>query len=140
MQAVFIVIDSASIGQKQPPEQQPETPETQLAVPEPKSGGDWRQPAGDEAERGAKVRRALAELVLYPTRDLGLDSGFAVLEANQRAALEEMVAELDRTDVAALYHLVRLLVLAARDPAIFEYVRVLDVAALVPVAEGVVAQ
>lgn len=136
MPAIVILTDSTHIEQKLTPEPQPET--TQLAVPpEPKSGGDWRHPSGDEAERGAEVRRALADLWLYPTRDLGLDPGFAMLEVNQRAALAEMVAALDRTDLAALYHLVRLLVLAERDEGVFEYVRVLDAAARAPVVEGV---
>lgn len=79
----------------------------------------WRRENGDEAERGHQARRALVELALYPTGLLELDSAFAVMEANQRAALVEIVAELGRTDLAALYDLARLLALAPRDDEVF---------------------
>lgn len=83
----------------------------------------WCQPGRDEAERGRQARRALAELGLYPDGPLELDSAFGVIETNCRAALVAIVTtQLGRTDLLALWGLVRLLALTPRDDEIFEYV------------------
>lgn len=86
----------------------------------------WRRLTGDEPELGHQARRTLAILGLYPSGPLELDSAFAVLEENHRAVLGEIIAELSRTDLAALYELVRLLALSTRDDEVFEYVKQLD--------------
>ena len=52
------------------------------------------------------------------------------MEENCRAALGQIVNDLGRTDLAAVYGLARLLALAPRDDEIFEYIRALDAKAL----------
>lgn len=82
----------------------------------------WRKPRSlDETDAG-NARRALAMCEFYPACDLGQDPGFAVAEANQRAALHQIVDALDRTDLQAVYSLARVLALVPRDAAIFELV------------------
>lgn len=96
----------------------------------------WRQPGSDTAERAGHIRRALADLVLYPAVPMEVDSGLAVLEANQRAALHDIVDELDRVDLAALFQLARLLVLFPRQDEIFAYVQRLDEVVLGEISAG----
>ena len=74
----------------------------------------WRVPFPADQARAAHLRCALAELKLYPQRDLALNPNLEVMEANHRAALPEIMAELDRSDLAALLHVARLLALAPR--------------------------
>ena len=69
----------------------------------------------------------LAGECLYPTREIRADDpGHDVSEARQRQALHEIVEELDRTDLRAVYEVARYLVILPRDPAIFEYIKELD--------------
>lgn len=89
----------------------------------------------------ARARMALAGLSLYPTADLGQDPGYTVAEANWRAELHQMVDQLDRTDLAAVVGLVRLLVQVQRDPDLFKFVeqraaRVLHLAGLSPLVSA----
>jgi hypothetical protein len=49
------------------------------------------------------------------------DPGLALKEANERAALHQIVDELDRTDLAAVFNLARLLVLVPGAGRLFEW-------------------
>ncbi len=75
----------------------------------------WRYLMPNDRRRANAVRRALRELGLYPRCDLAKNENLAVFEANCRAALPDMVAELDRTDVVALVTIARLLALVPRE-------------------------
>ena len=78
----------------------------------------WRQVfLPEDEEKARRARRALADVGLYPTGIL--DPG-TVSEANHRAALHDIVDELDPTDLRAVLDLARLLVLIPRDPQLFE--------------------
>jgi len=85
-------------------------------------GPDWRQVFPHDGEDAANVRWALADLSFYPTTDIGEDPGYAVAEVNYRTALHQMVEELDRTDLRAVFQLARVLAVVPRDPAIFTYI------------------
>jgi hypothetical protein len=52
------------------------------------------------------------------------DPGLAVMEANHRAALHQIVDELDPTDLTAVFNLARLLLLVPREPGLFEWIEV----------------
>lgn len=69
----------------------------------------WREPFPADRTLAVQVRRALTDLCLYPRRDLAQNSNLGVMEANHRAALPEIIAELDRSDLAALLYVARLL-------------------------------
>jgi hypothetical protein len=85
--------------------------------------GMWREVLSPHDEIGARrARHALAAEGLYPTRDQAGDPGLAVMEANHRAALHQIVAELEPTDLTALFKLARLLLLAPREPGLFEWI------------------
>jgi hypothetical protein len=75
----------------------------------------------DEIGAG-RARHALAAEGLYPTRDPAGDPGLAVMKANHRAALHQIVDELDPTDLTALFNLARLLRLVPRKPGLFEWI------------------
>ncbi len=75
----------------------------------------WRYPFPPDRQRANAVRQALRELGLYPRCDLAKNENLGVLEANCRAALPDMVAELDRTDVVALVPFARLLAWGPRE-------------------------
>ena len=77
----------------------------------------------DEAE-AIRIRRRIGEEGLYPTGDINDDPGLAVAEANPRAALHQVVEELYRTDLRAVFDVVRLLVLIPRDDEVFEWTAV----------------
>ncbi|GIK38072.1 MAG: hypothetical protein BroJett011_19050 [Chloroflexota bacterium] len=80
----------------------------------------WREPFPADRTRAAQVRRTLASLCLYPRRDLAQNSNLGVMEANHRAALPEIMAELDRSDLAALLYVARLLATVPREADWFE--------------------
>jgi hypothetical protein len=80
----------------------------------------WREPFPADRARAVQVRRALAGLGLYPRRDLAQNPNLAVMEANHRAALPEIVAELNRSDLAALLYVARLLAIVPREADWFE--------------------
>jgi hypothetical protein len=44
------------------------------------------------------------------------------MEANHRAALHQIVDELDPTDLTAVFNLARLLLLVPRQPGLFEWI------------------
>lgn len=79
---------------------------------------DVRQ-AGDDAGLADEVRLALVDMMLYPTVSLEDDEGFEVLEGVHRERLVDLIAQLSRTDLTAIYHVVRLLALFPRDEAVF---------------------
>jgi hypothetical protein len=82
----------------------------------------WRKPQSLDEMDAENARNALAMCSFYPTGDLNQDPGFEVSEAKERAALHQIVDALDRTDLAAVYTLARVLALVPRDPATFERV------------------
>lgn len=57
---------------------------------------------------------------LYPRRDLGQNPNLGVMEANHRAALPEILTELDRSDLAALLYVARLMATVPREADWFE--------------------
>lgn len=80
----------------------------------------WRETGLlDGPEVAQRVRLALADLDLYPAGPLEADPAFATQEANHRAALHDLVNELDRTDLAALFQAARLLLLFPKQTAVF---------------------
>jgi hypothetical protein len=85
-------------------------------------GPEWSKVFPHDREDAANVRQALADLGFYPTADLGEDPDYAMAQTNYRAALHQVVEELDRTDLQAVFQLARPLMLVPRDPAIFDYV------------------
>lgn len=89
----------------------------------------WQETSPDEADAAHQLRLALADLCLYPAAPLETDPAFAVQEANHRAALYDLIGELDRTDLAALFRVARLLVLFLRREAVFACIRAYDEAA-----------
>ena len=80
----------------------------------------WRYPFPHDWPRAEQVRQALIELCLYPSYDLATNDNLAGMEANYRAALPDMIAELDRTDLAAVTDMVRLLAVVPRLPSFFK--------------------
>lgn len=84
--------------------------------------GDWRRVAPWEDQTGHEARRALADLYLYPSESLE-DDTHALQAERYRAALHTIVDQLDRTDVAGLFKLARLLALDPRsDEDVFGYI------------------
>jgi hypothetical protein len=83
----------------------------------------WRAPFPPDRGLATQVRRALANLHLYPRRDLAQNANLGVMEANHRAALPEIIAELDRSDLAALLYVARLLATVPREPDWFKRAR-----------------
>jgi hypothetical protein len=81
----------------------------------------WRRLFSGEQVEADRARKALVNLELYPTGDLA-ESTFDVEEVNHRAALHQIVDELDRADLRAVFNLARLLVLTPRVPTLFDYV------------------
>ena len=79
----------------------------------------WRCPLPGDRKGAAQVRQALVALKLYPRCDLAKNDNLAIWEANRRAALPDMLAELDRTDLIVVSSLVRLLALVPREPGLF---------------------
>lgn len=71
----------------------------------------WRYPFPNDHLQAHELRRALRKLRLYPRSDLNQKEHLAVWEANCRAALPDIIADLDRTDVIALTTIARLLAL-----------------------------
>jgi len=75
---------------------------------------EWRKTYSWDFDQALALRLALVKL------GLGLDwrmegQEFEVMEANQRQAIVDMVPELSREDLAAVYNLVRLLVVIPDD-------------------------
>ncbi len=79
---------------------------------------DVRQ-AGDDEDLANEIRLAMVEVMVYPTVALEDDEGFEVLEGVQRERLVDFIGELTRTDLAAVYNVVRLLVAFPRDDEVF---------------------
>lgn len=75
--------------------------------------------AGDDAGLADEVRLALVDMMLYPAAALDDDGGFEVMEGVHREKLVDLIAQLSRTDLAAVYQVVRLLALFPRDEAVF---------------------
>ena len=82
---------------------------------------------GDNKERAAEVREAIARLELYPTAALENDVGLERIETNLRATLPSLIGQLSRTDLAAVDNIVKLLVLFPRpDDGVFSLICRLD--------------
>jgi len=79
----------------------------------------WREPFLRDRERATEVREALVKVKIYPRYDLASNDNLAVMEANYRAALPDMIAALDRTDLAAVTDVVRLLAITPRSQHLF---------------------
>ena len=104
---------------KSPPKMDGTTPEPNQAWLQQQA---WRDKYPWDNEPAARARLALADLGLYPSRDLVTDEGLATYEANLRAALPQIIDELDRTDLSAVYDLARLLAIVPRNPLVFTYI------------------
>lgn len=68
-----------------------------------------------ERGKGRNARFMMATLDLYHTDNINDDPELIAYERDMRADLEQIVNELDRTDVIALHNLARLLILEPRD-------------------------
>lgn len=79
----------------------------------------WRVPFPPDPDRARRVRQALVELKLYPRYDLSQNPNLGAMEANYRAALPDIIAELDRSDLAVVLEVARLLALTPREPGVF---------------------
>lgn len=71
----------------------------------------WRYPLPNDQQQARQLRHTLRRLRLSPRRDLSQWPHLAVWEANCRAALPDIVAELNRNDIITLTTIARLLVL-----------------------------
>ena len=78
----------------------------------------WREPFPSDEAWATQLRQALVDLRLHPRRDLAQNPNLATMEANHRAALPEILAELDRTDLAIVLQIARLLAVVPRDPGL----------------------
>lgn len=82
---------------------------------------------GDDADRADEVRKMIAQLALYPAAALENDAGLAVMETKLRATMPALIGRLSRTDLAAVYNIVKLLVLFPRpDDGVFSLICQLD--------------
>ncbi len=79
----------------------------------------WRFPFPPDQAWAHRVRQTLAELDIYPRRDLVQNPNLEIMEANYRAALPDIIAELDRSDLAAVLYVARLLATVKREPGVF---------------------
>ena len=82
----------------------------------------WRTVYPWDEPKAIRVRHRIGEEGLYPIRDINDDPDLAASEANHRAALHQIVEELDRTDLRAVFDVARLLVLIPRDDEVFEWI------------------
>lgn len=64
--------------------------------------------------KAAEIRTALADLGLYLTRNVNSDPGYAAFEGNARAWLPDLLGNLDRTEVIAVFQLVSILAAVPR--------------------------
>lgn len=64
------------------------------------------------------VRQSLVDVGIFPTYDFDLDPGMEVYERNIRAALVELIQELDRTDLVAVYRAAQFLAQSPRSFAL----------------------
>ena len=80
----------------------------------------WRYPFPHDQRRARQIRKVLIKMQLYPSYDLATNDNLTGMEENYRAALPEMIAELDRTDLSVVTDVVRLLALVPRQPQIFK--------------------
>jgi hypothetical protein len=79
----------------------------------------WRHPFPGDPARARALRHLLHRARFYPASDLAERPHLDGWEANSRATLPDMLAELDRTDVIAVADMVRLLALVPREPHFF---------------------
>jgi hypothetical protein len=77
----------------------------------------WRHVFEGDAETARRLRRQLYRMGLYPTRRLG--RGTQTADVNHRGAMQAIMAELDATDMAALFDVARLLAVVKREGALF---------------------
>ncbi len=78
----------------------------------------WRFLFPNDEQQATALRRVLYEMLIYPRYDLATNENLAGQEANYRAALPAMVAELDRTELVAVVEVMRLLALVPRQPGL----------------------
>ncbi len=78
----------------------------------------WRYPFPNDQQQADALRRALHELLSLYRCDLAKNDNLGVWEANCRATLPDMIAELDRTDVVALATVARLLAVVPCKPGL----------------------
>jgi hypothetical protein len=75
-----------------------------------------------DAGDAAQVRRNLARLGLYPTRDVAGDPGHDYYETNIRNnLLPQAIAHLDRSDLVALFRLAEVLAAYPREEGFFAW-------------------
>ena len=74
----------------------------------------WHRPMPNDQAHAKVLRQTLKALRLHPRYDLARMEHLAVWEANCRAALPEMIAALDRTDLVAITEIARLLAVVPR--------------------------
>lgn len=70
--------------------------------------------------QAASLRDFLAGLNLYHTRDISKDESHDQYEVNLRAKLPQLINQLDRNDLAAIYQAIELLVYCKRPNAFLE--------------------
>ena len=83
----------------------------------------WRELFSGEEEQARDLRMALADLLVYPFHPLTLANCPAVSVANHRAALHQVVDELDATEAHVLFNVGRLLLLVPRRREVFRHIR-----------------
>jgi len=87
------------------------------------TAGMWRRLFKGEEEQARDLRLALADLMVYPFHPLTLANCPAVSVANHRAALHQVVDELDATEAHVLFNVGRLLLLVPRRREVFRHIR-----------------
>ena len=74
-------------------------------------------------EKTAKAARiALADVGIYPTRNINDDPGQVVFEVTLRSYLPNLINKLDRTDLVAIYRLIHVLAVVPRQDCVFTYI------------------
>ena len=86
--------------------------------PEP-AIGDWREPRERDDRHADLFRAALVGARMFPAHSLD-DPAFDAMVANTRAGLQQIVEELDRADLCALFEAARAMALHPPFPEFFE--------------------
>lgn len=82
-----------------------------------------KKPLPFQIAQAHDARLSLASAALFPTSNINGRDDLATYEENMRRELPALVGELDRTDLAAVHQLVKLLAMTPRDDdQLFAYI------------------